>query len=111
MVPGGDDFSTIQTLTRAEGELNTRSYRSAYGGDAYTGIQNAASDTEAAVVDGANRTAERLANVEESIVTGTNALGAQMISVTQQTNMIRLGLGAIVISVGALPLAVVTRRA
>lgn len=110
MIPRGDDFDTIQTLTRTENDLSARSYRSAYGGDAYTGIQNAASDTEGAVVDGANRTAERLANVEGSIVASANSLGARLDSSTQQTNMIRLGLGAVVISVGALPLAVITRR-
>lgn len=35
-------------------DLTPSSYRSAYGGDAYTGIQNAAADTENAVIEAAN---------------------------------------------------------
>src|SRR3954453_22365595 len=37
--------------------LTAQSTQASYGGDAYTGIQNAASDTEHAVVEGSNQLA------------------------------------------------------
>lgn len=48
-------------------ELSASSSYSFYGGDAYTGIQNAASDTEHAVVDGVNGLAEFQLALEQKL--------------------------------------------
>ena len=48
------DSAPIAPRAPAAAELTSTASRANYGGDAYTGIQNAAADTEKSVVAGAN---------------------------------------------------------
>lgn len=85
-------------------QLTARSMRSAYGGDAYTGIQNAASDTEHAVVAGTNE----MAAVTVSLAEKNRALSVQVAQ--RQWDSWTFSLGFLIISAGVGPLLVLLAR-
>ncbi|MFL6239073.1 MAG: hypothetical protein ACJ735_06235 [Actinomycetes bacterium] len=72
--------------------LTAQSTHDSYGGDAYTGIQNTASDTEHAVVEGSNE----LAGVSQELADSSAEFNRTLAKRVQQ------GLGVLVIGVGLL---------
>lgn len=88
------------TITAAPPALTTTASHQFYGGDAYTGIQNAAADTAHAVVD------------------GVNDLGALQLRAAQQTaasayaseRRLMQGLGALLIALGVVNFTVALGR-
>lgn len=95
----GVKTSAIQ-LNATKPNLSAQSANSAYGGDAYTGIQNAASDTEHAVVDSANGLSQFSQELAESSATLDRAL----------SNRLQQGLGILIIGVGVLTFIVALSR-
>lgn len=75
-----------------------------YGGDAYTGIQNAASDTEHAVVEGVNELAKFQLALQRSVAEQDSKRSSNIQSEIQQ------GLGYIVIGLGVLTFIVALTR-
>lgn len=97
MHPGQVRAASIHTT---EAELSSQSLRKAYGGDAYTGIQNAASDTENAVVRAANMLA---ASEREFIEQGVNAQSDALVAMVSP---IQTSLGFLIIASGVGPFLV-----
>jgi len=75
-----------------------------YGGDAYTGIQNAASDTEHAVVHGVNQLAAFQLALQRAVAEQDSQRAATTHSETQK------GLGFLIIGVGVLTFTVALTR-
>jgi hypothetical protein len=79
--------------------LTAKSSHTLYGGDAYTGIQNAASDTEQSVVDGVNALGET-----------AKALAVESAQRQQDLlSQIQIGLGMLIISAGLINVTVAFR--
>lgn len=92
--------AALPTMPPAYAELMSNSSRTSYGGDAYTGIQNAASDTEKAVIAAANSAQMSSRAIEKWRADfEANALN-------YATSPLRLGIGTLVIGSGLLPLVV-----
>ncbi len=70
--------------------ISSTSYRQAYGGDAYTGIQNAASDTEHAVVAASNANVEALEAIGRALAVRQ---GVTSDSVTAATGWLLISIG------------------
>lgn len=81
--------------------LASISYRQAYGGDAYTGIQNAASDTENAVVRAGNALLENDRSLANGIVV------AQRQTVLRSATPIQRAAALLVIGSGITPFVLV----
>jgi hypothetical protein len=77
-------------VTASPPQLSSLTQQQFYGGDAYTGIQNAAADTQNAVVSGVNQLGEFQPELARS----------QAASAEAGARSIRLGLGFLVIGVG-----------
>ena len=80
------------------------SERTSYGGDAYTGIQNAASDTEHAVVVGVNELATFQLALQQAIAAQDSQRSADLEAHVQD------GLGFLIIGIGVLNLTVAMTR-
>ncbi len=95
----GTDSGAV-TLHATKPVLAAESSHTVYGGDAYTGIQNAASDTEHAVVDGTNG----LANLSQELADSSASFNRGLANRMQQ------GLGILVVGVGLLNFTVAMSR-
>ena len=70
---------TIGVLTSSPAHLTRQSSEVSYGGDAYTGIQNAASETEAAVVSQSNQQMDDMHDVK--VILSLIFLGSALVNV------------------------------
>ena len=93
--PGGSTKFSVRSI-----HLTAASQQQSYGGDAYTGIQNAASDTEHAVVDGVNVMTDTQVALARSSAEQRHDIAAH----------IAVGLGALVIGVGVANFTQALRR-
>lgn len=80
--------------------VTSEAERSVYGGDVYTGIQNAAADTEQAVVAGTNSLAVQAQGLADSSAGFNQAL----------LNHIQQGLAVLIVGVGILNFTVALSR-
>jgi hypothetical protein len=85
--------------------LSPTSEHSVYGGDAYTGIQNAASDTEHSLVDGVNQLAAFQLALAQAVAKQDSQRSSSMQSEIQK------GLGFLIIGLGVLNFTVALTRA
>jgi hypothetical protein len=87
-------------LTASSPLVASKAERSMYGGDAYTGIQNAAADTEQAVVSGANG----LATQAQELADSSAGFNQGMV------NHLREGVAVLIVGVGILNFTVALSR-
>jgi hypothetical protein len=99
-----DNPEAVSALDVSTPQLATSSDHVVYGGDAYSGIQNAASDTEHAVVDGVNEMAKFQLQLQQAVATEDRQRWSLMQSKIED------GFGYLVIGVGVLNLTVALTR-
>jgi hypothetical protein len=98
------DPEEVSALDVTAPKLSASSEHVFYGGDAYTGIQNAAADTEHAVVDGVNQLGAFQLALQKAVADQENRQSASV-----QTEM-QKGLGFLIIGVGVLNVTVALTR-
>jgi hypothetical protein len=97
-MPGGSGPISLGA-TRAD--LTAVSKLQIYGGDAYTGIQNAAADTEHSVVDGVNALAAEIGDLDNARATFDRDVATATAQAHQkQLAHLSIGVGVAVVGIG-----------
>jgi hypothetical protein len=99
-----DEPDEVSALGVPTPTLSASSEHIFYGGDAYTGIQNAASDTEHAVVEGVNQLAAFQLALQQAMAEQDSRRSSSMQSEMQK------GLGFLIIGLGVLNFTVALTR-
>jgi hypothetical protein len=99
-----DDPEAASALTVSPPTLSSSSGHASYGGDAYTGIQNAASDTEHAVVNGVNKLGAFQLALQQAVAAQEARRSSHLQSQVQD------GLGLLIIGIGVLNFTVALTR-